>query len=88
MTQYSMTPLNNGTRMRTDHNTFATIITSYNRGQLVVGNEIWEAPADGPEASRPRERRPHRGAARPTRGTRACCAPAAPRRSGSATPPR
>ena len=52
MTQYSMTPINNGTRIRTDHNTFATVITSYNRGQLVVGDEIWEAPADGPEVKK------------------------------------
>lgn len=52
MTRYSMTPINNGTRMRTDHNTFSTVITSYNRGQLVVGDEIWEALADGPEVRR------------------------------------
>ena len=52
MTQYSMTPINNGTRMRTDHNTFTTVITSYNRGQLVVGDEIWEALADGPEVKK------------------------------------
>ena len=47
MTQYSMTPFNSGTRMRTDHNVFASVIASYTRGQLVVGDEIWEAPADG-----------------------------------------
>jgi hypothetical protein len=52
MTQYSMTPINNGTRMRTDHNTFATIITSNNRAQLVVGDELWEAPADGSEVKK------------------------------------
>lgn len=52
MTQYSMTPINNGTRLRTDHNTFSTVITSYNRGQLIVGDEVWEAPADGPEVRR------------------------------------
>jgi len=52
MTQYSMTPINNGTRLRADHNVFATIITSYNRGQLIVGDEIWEAPADGSEVKR------------------------------------
>ena len=52
MTQYSMTPINNGTRMRSDHNTFATVITSYNRGQLIVGDEIWEAPADGSEVKK------------------------------------
>lgn len=52
MTSYSMTPINNGTRMRTDHNVFAGVITSYNRAQLVVGDEIWEAPADGSEVKK------------------------------------
>jgi len=52
MTQYSMTPISSGTRMRTDHNTFSAVIASYNRGQLVVGDEIWEAPADGSEVKK------------------------------------
>ncbi len=52
MPQYSMTPINNGTRLRTDHNVFATVIKSYNRGQLIVGNEVWEAEADGVEVKR------------------------------------
>ena len=52
MTKYSMTPLNSGTRMRTDHTTFAAVITSYGRGQLVVGDQIWEAPADGNEVKK------------------------------------
>lgn len=52
MTQYSMAPIDNGTRLRKDHNTFATVITSYNRGQLVVGDELWEAPADGNEVKK------------------------------------
>ena len=52
MTQYSMTPISNGTRMRTDHTTFAAVITSYGRGQLIVGDEIWEAPADGSEVKK------------------------------------
>lgn len=52
MTSYSMTPINNGTRMRKDHNVFAAVITSYNRAQLVVGDEIWEAPADGSEVKK------------------------------------
>lgn len=52
MPRYSMTPLGNGTRLRTDHNTFASTITSYNRGQLIVGDEVWEAPADGTEVKR------------------------------------
>lgn len=52
MTQYSMTPISNGTRLRTDHSTFSSVITSYNRGQLIVGDEIWEAPADGSEVKK------------------------------------
>jgi hypothetical protein len=52
MTKYSMTPLNSGTRMRTDHTTFAAVITSYGRGQLVVGDQIWEALADGNEVKK------------------------------------
>lgn len=52
MTQYSMTPINSGTRMRKDHNTFAAVIASYARGQVVVGDEIWEAPADGSEVKK------------------------------------
>ncbi|NWF65533.1 MAG: hypothetical protein HXY38_14645 [Chloroflexi bacterium] len=52
MSAYSMTPINNGTRLRTDHNVFAAVITSYNRGQLVVGDELWEAAADGSEVKK------------------------------------
>lgn len=52
MTQYSMIPINNGTRMRSDHNVFASVIASYNRGQLIVGDELWTAPADGNEVKK------------------------------------
>ncbi|MBK9782411.1 MAG: NfeD family protein [Anaerolineales bacterium] len=52
MTQYSMTPINNGTRMRADHNTFSAVIASYNRSQLIVGDEVWEATADGNEVKK------------------------------------
>ncbi|HNN14111.1 MAG TPA: NfeD family protein [Anaerolineales bacterium] len=52
MTQYSMTPVNNGTRLRSDHNTSSSVVTSYNRGQLIVGDEIWEATADGSEVKK------------------------------------
>jgi hypothetical protein len=52
MTQYSMTPINNGTRLREDRNVFARVINSYNRGQLVVGDELWEATADGSEVKK------------------------------------
>jgi len=49
MTKYSMSPISSGTRLRSDHNTSSSVIASYGRGQLVVGDEIWEAPADGSE---------------------------------------
>jgi lysozyme len=49
MTQYSMTPIKDGTRMRKEHDTYATVLASYSRGQLVVGDEVWIAPADGNE---------------------------------------
>lgn len=52
MTSYTMTPINNGTRMRVNHNVFAEVILSYNRGQLILGNERWEAPADGAEVKK------------------------------------
>ncbi|MBM4426548.1 MAG: hypothetical protein FJ031_04845 [Chloroflexi bacterium] len=52
MTQYSMTPITSGTRMRSDHSTFASVITSYGRGQLIVGDDLWEAPADGSEVKK------------------------------------
>lgn len=49
MTLYQMTPIDNGTRLRKDHTTFSAVITSYNRGQTIVGDSVWEAPADGNE---------------------------------------
>lgn len=52
MTLYSMTPISNGTRLRKEHNTFSAVIASYNRGQLIVGDEVWEAPADGNEVKK------------------------------------
>ena len=52
MTTYSMTPINNGTRMRTNHSVFDAVILSYNRGQVVICDEIWEAPADGSEVKK------------------------------------
>ncbi len=52
MTQYSMTPITSGTRMRSDHNTFSSVVASYGRGQLIVGDEIWEALADGSEVKK------------------------------------
>ncbi len=52
MTQYSMTPINSGTRMRKDHSTFAAVVASFARGQVVVGDEVWTAPADGSEVKK------------------------------------
>lgn len=49
MTTYSMAPISNGTRLRTDHNTFASVITSYAADSYVVGDDVWTAPADGTE---------------------------------------
>lgn len=45
----NISPISNGTRMRSDHNTFATVITSFNSGVNLSGEEIWTAPADGAE---------------------------------------
>lgn len=50
MITYSMTPVNNGTRRRKDHNTFsAYVLPSVDSGVLVEGDELWIAPADGNE---------------------------------------
>lgn len=51
MTLYSMTPISS-TRLRTDHNTYASVITTYVAGKLIVGDEVWEAPADGNEVKK------------------------------------
>ena len=61
MTTYSMTPIQNGTRLRTDHNVFAAVIDvdpiaaniqSFNSGDVLVGDDLWEAPADGSEVKK------------------------------------
>ena len=46
---YNISPIANGTRLRADHNTFADVIASYNAGVTLSGDDIWTAPADGPE---------------------------------------
>lgn len=51
-TTYEMKPIDNGTRMRTGHSTFDAVITSYSRGQVVRGDAIWIAPADGSEVKK------------------------------------
>lgn len=50
--EYTMTPLKDGTRVRTDHNVFAQVVRSESAGTLVRGYEVWEAPADGNEVKR------------------------------------
>ena len=49
MTTYKMTPIGNGTRLRVDHNTYAEVLTSFNIGDQLQGDEIWIAQADGSE---------------------------------------
>lgn len=49
MTTYRMTTLYNGTRIRTDHTTFADVLTSVNANVTVTGDDLWTAPADGNE---------------------------------------
>lgn len=53
MTQYSITPLTSGTRMRSDHNVFAGVLkTDLKPADLIVGDEVWIAPADGIEVKK------------------------------------
>jgi len=42
-----ITPIWNGTRLRTDHTTFANVVTSYNAGTQVSGEALWTANKDG-----------------------------------------
>lgn len=50
VTQYQMTTMNVGTRIRSDHNTYASVLDSVPLARVVVtGNELWVAPADGNE---------------------------------------
>jgi hypothetical protein len=49
MTNYTMNPINNGTRLRSEPNTLSTTLGAYNKTSNVVGTEIWTAPADGAE---------------------------------------
>lgn len=51
-TQYSMIPLSSGTRLRADHNTFAGVINSYDNRDIIQGDEMWTAPADGSEVKK------------------------------------
>ena len=49
MTEYTMNVINDGTRIRTNHDVFASVVTSVKRGVTVRGREVWTAPADGVE---------------------------------------
>ncbi len=46
MTSYQMTTLSNGTRIRSDHTTFAPQITTVAANVTVRGDEKWVAPAN------------------------------------------
>lgn len=52
MTEYKMTTISSGTRIRQDHNTFAAVLTSVNANVTLTGTELWEAPADGSEVKK------------------------------------
>lgn len=51
-TYFTMTPISNNTRLRDGHSTYDDKIASYNAGQLIRGDEVWEAPADGSEVKK------------------------------------
>ena len=46
---FEMTTISSGTRIRTDHNTFAALVTSVGAGVVVRGDEVWTALSDGSE---------------------------------------
>lgn len=50
--KYQMTTIKNGTRLRKDHNTFASVVESVNAGTVVQGDEMWESPTDGAEVKK------------------------------------
>lgn len=50
--RYKMTTINSGTRVRQDHNVYASVLTSVNANVTVQGDELWTAPADGNEVKR------------------------------------
>jgi hypothetical protein len=47
-----MTPIRSGTRLRSEHNVFAGVITSFDPTMTLYGTELWEAPADGNEVKK------------------------------------
>ena len=44
---YQMTTISGGTRIRSDHNVYAGVLTSVGQNITVSGSEIWTASADG-----------------------------------------
>lgn len=61
MTTYEAIVINNGTRLRTGHDVFSTVIDvdstlanvqSFNANDKLQGDEVWEAPADGSEVKK------------------------------------
>lgn len=50
--RYKMTTINSGTRVRQDHNVYASVLTSVNANVTVQGDELWTAPADGNEVKK------------------------------------
>ena len=61
MTNYEAIVINNGTRLRTGHDVFSTVIDvdstlanvqSFNANDKLQGDEVWEAPADGSEVKK------------------------------------
>lgn len=53
MTTYSMTPIKSGTRLRTFHSVFdSVIIQDLSPADTLTGDEIWTAPADGVEVKK------------------------------------
>jgi lysozyme len=53
MTQYSITPMTSGTRMRSDHTVFAGVLkTDLKPTDLIIGDEVWTAAADGLEVKK------------------------------------
>lgn len=49
---YNMTTIYSNTKIREDHNTAARILTSVGAKVVLLGSEIWTAPADGVEVKK------------------------------------
>lgn len=49
VTQYQMTTISSGTRIRSDHTTYAQVLTSVPSNVVMSGSELWTASSDGNE---------------------------------------